>query len=74
MSEVSGCRWYNPCSWFNCCFEDKTGEREPLKGSSSHDPHKTPETQRRGVSTPGNTPTKSPTIKGEAVTTGQDWE
>lgn len=76
MSEVSGCRWYNPCSWFSsCCGDDKTGEREPLNGSSktSHDP-KTPETERRGVSTPGNTPTKSPGVKAERMVTGQQWE
>ena len=74
MSEVSRCSWYNPCSWFNCCFEEETGAREPLTGSINHDAPKTPESQIRHISTPGNTPTKSTVVKGEAVTGDQQWE
>ncbi len=78
MSGVNGCHWYNPCSWFNCCFEGTADERAPLKGNerkdSQDDPHKTPESQRRGVSTPGNTPTKSPGVKADKMVTGQQWE
>ena len=76
MSGINECHWYNPCSWFNCCRQDQTGEREPLKGGegSRSDSYTTLESQRRHVSTPGNTPTKSPSVKGEAVTKGQQWE
>lgn len=74
MSEINGCRWYNPCSWFSCCFEDQTGAREPLNGPINQDPPKTPDAQRRVISTPGNTPTKSPTVKAERMVTGEQWE
>ncbi|QVL56927.1 MAG: hypothetical protein KFB93_05950 [Simkaniaceae bacterium] len=76
MSEISGCRWYNPCSWFNsCCGDDEPGPRQPLvSGNDSRDGYRTPTQERRTVTTPGNTPTKSPTVKGEAVETGQQWE
>ena len=80
MSGVNGCHWYNPCSWFNCFFEDQTGAREPLtRDALDHpinhtDAPKTPDSQRRGISTPGNTPTKSPTVKADKMVTGQTWE
>ena len=76
MSEVSGCRWYNPCSWFNCYTEaeDPNPKQPFLQKDEQEEAPKTPESQKRTVTTPGNTPTKSPTVKGEEIDTKQQWD
>lgn len=73
MSEVSRCQWYNPCSWFSSCFEDQTGEREPLTNNGNQAP-KTPDEKRVGVSTPGGTPTRSPSVQGDEMSSNEYFE
>ena len=75
MSEISGCRWYNPCSWFSRCMGDQEENEEThYLRADDQECYKTPESQKRSVITPGNTPTKSPTIKGEKVDTEHQWD
>lgn len=68
--EGGGSSWW---SWCCCCggTDEDEGMRRPLT-AEKQDGSKTPDGQRRVV-TPGHTPTKSPTVKGETLGTNQ-WD